>query len=96
MTTKEEKRRRREINQKLKREERARAEAALPLDKSTLQNLFDYVDRQLEVNGCDHTLRAAQEFIEQNGLPEEAIIDWLEKYGGYCDCEVIANVEEYW
>ena len=27
-------------------------------------------------------------------LPLKKIIEWLEENGGYCDCEVLANIEE--
>lgn len=33
-------------------------------------------------------------FLENKKLNTEAILPWLEEYGGYCDCEVLANVEE--
>ena len=33
--------------------------------------------------------------IVQN-LPEATVIPWLGEYGGYCDCEVLANVEQEW
>ena len=42
----------------------------------------------------DHSLRYAGEFIHTNGLPKEAVIEWLEGAGGYCDCEAINNAEE--
>jgi hypothetical protein len=32
--------------------------------------------------------------MQLKGINESRVIPWLEKNGGYCDCEVIANVEE--
>jgi Protein of unknown function (DUF2695) len=30
-----------------------------------------------------------RDYISRNGMDEELIIQWLETYGGYCDCEVL-------
>ncbi|WP_290687210.1 DUF2695 domain-containing protein [Intestinibacter sp.] len=27
-------------------------------------------------------------------MPLEESIEWLEEHGGYCDCEVLANIED--
>ena len=71
------------------------AEAALPLSKSDLKALFDWLDETAD-DGCDGTLRRTQEFLHERNLPEAAVTDWLLRYGGGCDCEVLANVEEAW
>src|SRR5882724_3081174 len=93
VTTKEEQARRKVIKQELRQKNRTEAEAKLPIDRPSLQKLFDYLDDRLAQDGCDHTLRKTQAFIQEKNLPEEAVIDWLAEYGGYCDCEVLANVE---
>lgn len=33
-------------------------------------------------------------FISQRGLETGGVITWLENLGGFCDCEVLSNVEE--
>jgi Protein of unknown function (DUF2695) len=58
-----------------------------------LRDLFNYLDRS-DAPPCDHTLRNTIEFIKKRGLNEERIIPWLRENGGFCDCEVIFNVEE--
>jgi len=35
-----------------------------------------------------------KEFLENNNLPLEESIEWIEENGGYCDCEVLANIED--
>ena len=45
------------------------------------------------VNG---RLERVFQFLQANGLREATIIPWLGEHGGYCDCEVLANVEEEW
>jgi len=39
-------------------------------------------------------LRETIQFLEKKKLSVELVVTWLRKHGGYCDCEVIYNVEE--
>ncbi|MBD7923165.1 DUF2695 domain-containing protein [Xanthomonas sp. Sa3BUA13] len=55
--------------------------------------MFEYLDGALSV-GCDHSLRFTRRFLQDHDLPEAAILPWLGEYGGFCDCEVLANVEQ--
>jgi hypothetical protein len=32
--------------------------------------------------------------LKKRGLEVERIVPWLREYGGYCDCEVIYNVDD--
>lgn len=59
-----------------------------------LQRLFDYLDDRSGA-GCDHTHRVTLEFLRECNLPASMVIPWLEAHGGYCDCEVLANVEQH-
>jgi hypothetical protein len=58
--------------------------------------MFEALNRELPIRGCDHTRRLTQEFLERHGLPAERVLAWLDGNGGFCDCEVLANVEERW
>jgi hypothetical protein len=77
----------------LSEEERRSLREGLPIPAAMLKALFTYVDRHLSSSECDDTLRHVSEFIRANDLPPEAIVAWLERLGGYCDCEVF-NAEE--
>jgi len=70
-------------------------EARMPISRADLTRLFEHLEGAL-VNGCDHTLRFTREFLASRQLPEATITPWLGEYGGFCDCEVLANVEERW
>jgi len=103
MPSKEEKQRRRQIGQTLTSQERVREEASLPLSKAQLRTLLDTLDNALAEDSndgasgsCDHTLSRTQAFLTENSLPQDGILDWLRGQGGYCDCEVLANVGEIW
>lgn len=94
MTGKDEKARRKEILHSQREEKRRLVREGLPIPAPMMKALFDYIDEHLSVAKCDHSLRHASKFIHTNRLPMEAIIAWLEKAGGYCDCEAINNAEE--
>ncbi len=87
---KEEKRR---AKQMVRAKERAEARAAMPLDPRQLRTLFDWLDVQLAVP-CDHTLRFTLDWLEAHDHDADVVVPWLEDNGGYCDCEVLANVEQ--
>ena len=67
--------------------------ASLPASADDIRNLFDYIDTG---EACDNTLRRTTEFIQMKGLDLDRILRWLKENGGYCDCEVVFNVEDAW
>ena len=91
---KDEKLRRRTILHQLKEKERTQFIASVPAPKSAVRELFEYLDRSADP--CDNTLIRTLRFLKERGFPEERIVPWLEEHGGYCDCEVLANVEDVW
>ena len=60
-----------------------------------LKELFDFLDRP-NLPECDHTLKETIAFLDKKGLDKNLIIPWINEHGGYCDCEVIYNVDEKW
>jgi len=94
MPGKEEKARRREIAHAMREQKRGKVRASLPPPVSELKKLFDFLDERISNAECDETLRLTREFIRQNAMDETRIVSWLEESGGYCDCEVLANVED--
>ena len=71
------KHRRKELLREAKRKEMASAFAALPVDNSELQALFDMLDVRLPVDGCDHSRRLTIEHIRERSLPESSVLQWL-------------------
>ena len=64
------------------------------MDKELFQELFDYLDEHLG-DGCDHNLTMTKEFLKDKGIENiDKVMEWLNNNGGYCDCEVLMNVEE--
>ena len=94
MTNKDEKARRKQMLHAVREDTRQKVRASFPVLVPMLKALFNYVESQLDSGECDHTLRHARDFIHSRGLPAEAVVRWLESNGGYCDCEVLMNVEQ--
>jgi len=64
------------------------------LTPDQLESLGNYVDEKLGEFGCNHTLYFTKEWIDEN-IPKNKktkIIKVLQGKGGFCDCEVVANV----
>lgn len=82
------------LKQKAKQQHKAALEASLPIARVEFLCLFDHLDERLQAYGCDDTLRYTVQFLEDNRLPVEPSIDWMQRHGGGCDCEVLANLED--
>ncbi|GAB3637138.1 DUF2695 domain-containing protein [Hymenobacter arcticus] len=93
MPSAEEKARRKQLAQQLQSKNAESFLAGLPIQLSLFQGLFNYLDKTL-INNCDDTLRSTEQFSKENNIQFELLKTWLGKQGGYCDCEVLANVEE--
>jgi hypothetical protein len=82
----------RELKRKWKADERQKLLSSIPLGIKDLRDLFDHLDRGgIE---CDHTLRETIEFLQVRGIEVAPVAEWLRNNGGFCDCEVIFNVDE--
>lgn len=92
---KDEKARRKRILSELRQKQQQEFEQSLPIDREILANLFDYLDDQLEESGCDDTNILTATFLKNKKIENiEMVLDWLAENGGYCDCEILANLEE--
>ena len=93
--TKEEKQRRKQLIAKVNKDSNKKFEKNLPMEKETFIKLFNYLDEKLSENECDDTNKFTKEYldkIKQKNI--DAIVKWLSKNGGHCDCEILANCEE--
>lgn len=67
---------------------------SLPMPADLFHQLFSVLNEQLSTDECDHSLRWTEEFLADSDVDTDAVVEWLAEQGGFCDCEVIANVEE--
>ena len=60
-----------------------------------LAGLFRHLGELLEQDGCDNTMRLTAEYLQASGEcgDLDEALDWLARRGGFCDCEVLLNVE---
>ena len=96
MISKDERKRRRAIVQGQRAEEATRQIAEMPIGLPQLGRLFDEFNAVLGEEPCDHSLRHTRQILRAQGESPESVIPWLAEFGGYCDCEVLGNVEEAW
>ncbi len=87
--------RRKQIKTNLRLKARQDFENSLPTSRENFEALFNYLDEKLTENHCDKTLKYSVEFFQSLKLDNiETITEWLGENSGYCDCEVLTNVEE--
>jgi hypothetical protein len=86
----------RELKRAWKSEQREAGRKRFPLSDELLKELFAHVSTAVERSGCDHSLKATEEWIASNRVDRDAVMKWLAENGGYCDCEVDANAAEHW
>lgn len=94
MKSEQEKLRQQLLKKESKRKEKEEFILSLPISISDFQNLFDALNEELENEPCDHSMQHTERFLDEHHLPVEKTVLWLHDNGGYCDCEVILNVEE--
>ncbi len=60
-----------------------------------LAELFKHLDERLEQGRCDNTMRLTTDFLQESDECDdcEEALEWLAERGGFCDCEVLLNVE---
>lgn len=83
------------LKQEFRKREKQEFIDSLPISQELFKQLFDCLDDRLQEQGCNHTLDITLEFLENNNIPTNNVVGWLNEHGGYCDCEVLANVEEH-
>ncbi|AKD53861.1 DUF2695 domain-containing protein [Spirosoma radiotolerans] len=94
MASKEDKQKRKQLLQEFKDKEQEAKSAQMPISKAELKDLFVHLDSSLQEEDCDDSLTLTEAFLLERHLPVDQTKAWLAQYGGYCDCEVLANVED--
>ncbi len=67
---------------------------ALGMDRNVLEQFLRELDEQLEGGReCNHSARHALAWLKARGLDADAIYDVFKESGGFCDCELVLNVD---
>ena len=85
------KQQRRTAHKQWKHAERADMVAGMPLSPEQLHRLLDYLGANLRV--CDHTTMLTAIFLDVEQLEQDRVLV-VREHGGYCDCEVLANLAD--
>lgn len=66
------------------------------LTEENVQELFEYLEEQLDDFCCNHTLHHTEQWLKDNISKEkiQSVIAEIIDMGGYCDCEVLLNCYE--
>lgn len=95
MTDKIDKERRKQIRNDLRKKALEEFENSLPMTRDNFKGLFDHLDNELNELGCDDDQTITKHYLSIIGIQNiEDVLVWLIDHGGYCDCEILANVEE--
>ena len=94
MPSKTEKERRKKLHLELAKKEQDEFLRTVPLEKSIIIELFDFLDNELGENECNHNYQLTNEFLKSKQVESEKIFEWFREQGGYCDCEILYNIEE--
>ena len=86
---------RKELKRQITQQEFIQFRNSLPMDEELFPKLFDYLDDELGKKGCHHTAILTQAFLDTNKISNQThVFEWLAKNGGFCDCEILSNVED--
>ena len=89
------KQKRKEILNQLAEKKLAEFRKDLPIGESVFLVLFDNLDIELGKHNCDHTTKLTEIFLAKNNIENKnTVIEWFADNGGFCDCEILANVED--
>lgn len=95
MPDKNEIERRKQIKKELREKAKIEFENSLPISREKFTQLFDFLDEKLGEYDCDDSLKLTNEFLQEYNIENiQEVKNWLQENGGYCDCEVLNNVEE--
>jgi tRNA A37 N6-isopentenylltransferase MiaA len=95
MANKIEKQRRKQLLEQINLKNKGEFKNNLPMEEIKFKELFDYLDKELSEKKCDHTNNLTKEYLNKIGQNNvESILEWLSNNNGYCDCEILSNVEE--
>ena len=95
MPDKNEIERRKQTQKELREKAKIEFENSLPISREKFTQLFDFLDLKLSEYDCNDSLKLTNDFLQENKIENiEEIKSWLQENGGYCDCEVLNNVEE--
>jgi hypothetical protein len=61
-----------------------------------LKKLGQYLDEKLSSSDCDNSLQYTKQWLDENisKAKKTKVVKYFQNNGGFCDCEVLANIIE--
>ena len=75
MPNEQEKEHRKDIRDRLKQQERDNFVQSLPVNQEVFKQLFDYLDAELQLHGCNHTDKLTRYFLDKNCANTDEVIN---------------------
>lgn len=76
-----------------KRPPRSRKSNTAGLDRGQFEEFLSELEQDLCREPCDNTLRRSIAWAQRNGVSIQEFVALLEEHGGFCDDEVLYNVD---
>jgi uncharacterized protein DUF2695 len=72
-----------------------RNQMVMTIESPHWREFCDRLDRAISKQGCDaRTLRLAEKVLrDMGGIDIEASLEYFREHGGYCDCEILVNID---
>jgi len=67
---------------------------SLPMKETDFLPLFDFLDNELSENECSGDCSLLEKYCKKEKLDFATLSEWFKKHSGFCDCEILGNVEE--
>jgi hypothetical protein len=83
-----------ELKKAYKENELREFKESLPMKETDFLLLFDFLDNELDQTECAGNLLFLEKYCVKENLDFTSLKEWFKKYGGFCDCEILANVGE--
>jgi hypothetical protein len=68
----------------------------LPAGQFDIEDLFEFVEKKLGAEECNHSLRYSMQYMMENRLDFPKLSSWLQQNGGFCDCKVLEQIAPEW
>ena len=77
--------------------QKEKTKIVLTRDDPRWQTFCRLLNAALSERGCHHDQRSAEIVLqEMGGIDIESTLAYFDDNGGYCDCEILLNVDKEW
>ncbi len=86
--------RKNELKKQVRLAERQRWLDAMPVSVVQFEALLNGLDNCLDETPCNHDHSLTEKCCSELGFDPIPLVNWAKENGGYCDCELLANLED--